>query len=714
MTGRGRVGPPIWIDPRRREGPPGAKPTDIAGMASPGAFPDPVRRAGPPRRRGRPSSRRKVLIDHCPDLAGYDQALVRRAAGSLKGHPRSLVLLGSYLDRQADETRSQLLERLCVESRGRDKALGWFLRIYESWLEASPSILQALRVLALFERSAKTSYVNAIRKQEASIAGITENLANQGDGEWLETLEELKRLNLLTVGEPAGMQTFGGGTTLAIPPEVRDHLAGSLRERFEEPCRKCHQYLYEINMSKYNDKIRDPDQLSEMLELCVAAYHGCQAAKGDDFLDVFMHVYWRCMQRGSDRYNTYMLGRPGIELVALSICLGSLLCRESLDDLRRKGKKEGVEKIKRFYVLGLEERGLQYWHLARFEEACASFGKAFVALDQVFRQDSYPDDRVMIQRRLGEIYLYWGNMEKAELHTHKALSMVAKTEERTEGLPPSDAAQETPAGPTRKADGRYLSIEFDRELELSTTENINWYEPVDAMVQRARYFDLVDQPDEAEKLFNEARTLAQKVQHLENLTSVWLLWHAEHLINRGKFLEARIMAQAAINAEEDKSKVLLKIVQEFVWQYAYAAGMIEETKATGQPLEEDLVVEFERHVAGLEKTGQLPHLPYGWLAMAKVYQAAHRWDQAFRSLEETRLLSCCFEMRLHETDCYLGYAEFYHARSHSDSRERDDLKMAGRYLADAFQRASELKYRRSLGKIRRLAEKIYGTGTGLD
>ena len=40
--------------------------------------------------------------------------------------------------------------------------------------------------------------------------------------------------------------------------------------------------------------------------------------------------------------------------------------------------------------------------------------------------------------------------------------------------------------------------------------------------------------------------------------------------------------------------------------------------------------------------------------------------------------------------------------------------MAGRYLADAFQRASELKYRRSLGKIRRLAEKIYGTGTGLD
>ncbi len=126
------------------------------------------------------------------------------------------------------------------------------------------------------------------------------------------------------------------------------------------------------------------------------------------------------------------------------------------------------------------------------------------------------------------------------------------------------------------------------------------------------------------------------------------------------------------------------------------------------PLSDNVVSDFVKVVEDLEKAGQLPHLPYGWLAMARVYRAAHEWEKAFCKLEETRLLSRCFEMKMHEIDCYLGYAEVYYARSRSKDRKEEDLKNAGRYLADAFQLASDLNYGFSLDRLQQLAQKVYG------
>ena len=403
-----------------------------------------------------------------------------------------------------------------------------------------------------------------------------------------------------------------------------------------------------------------------------------------------METYWRRLQNGSDRYNTYGLGMPELELVALSNFLGSPLA-QSLEDLQRLPAEENADWIKKFHILMRQERGLQYWHRARFKDAIGELGSARTAIERLFGADKYCDDIAMIERRSGEIYLYWGNLTAADERTESAMNVTRELDHET----------------SYRA-SRYLANEFDKlgGIEIAKTESINWYEPMDVRVQRARVLDMSNKPDEAEVLFKEGESLAGKMLGRPHLPYVWLFWYADFLINRDKFDDAKTKARDAIRG--DMSKVLLRVVQRFVFEYADVLLRIRESDKAGVPLREEAVRDFEKVVAGLEQAGQLPHMPYGWLAMAKVYQASHQWDKALSTLDEVRTLSRCFEMKLHEADCYMGYADVYYARWKSRDKEPEDLKRAGAHLAEAFQLAGALEYERSIVRLRRLARTIYG------
>ncbi len=146
--------------------------------------------------------RAKVLLQRLPGLTegnenlGRDvERLVNNVAGRLGGHPLSLDLLGTYLNRQPDDAKRKLLNQLRNEGGDGDKGPGGFLRIFERWLEELPECLQALRLLALFERPARASLLDNLRK--INIAGITDRLVELSDDEWQKTLDRLRDLNLL-------------------------------------------------------------------------------------------------------------------------------------------------------------------------------------------------------------------------------------------------------------------------------------------------------------------------------------------------------------------------------------------------------------------------------------------------------------------------------------------------------------------------------------
>ena len=217
----------------------------------------------------------RVLLHRCPGLRTHPQELVERAGSRLAGHPESLVLLGTYLSRQSDETRQELLNQLVKERGDGQHGPSWFLPIYERWLVESLPRVQALRLLALFVRPAKSSLVDAIREQ--SIPGITDELIELSPDQWQEILGELTKLNLLRVGKPDVPQLPDSETRLDIPSKVREYFARSVQVEFPESWGRGQRLLYE-SYSKQKDA--PPGSHEEMVQLCVAACHGCRARSG--------------------------------------------------------------------------------------------------------------------------------------------------------------------------------------------------------------------------------------------------------------------------------------------------------------------------------------------------------------------------------------------------------------------------------------------------
>ncbi len=300
----------------------------------------------------------------------------------------------------------------------------------------------------------------------------------------------------------------------------RAYLVGRLREDFEGSWHEGHCHLYKLYAAQCEYSLPEPttdkSQLEKlqrtMMQLSAAAYHGCQAGKR---LEVFKDVYWGRMQRGSDRFNTYMLGTPSLELVALANILDALLGD------RVEGENLDEEALT-VYAVVLEERGLQYWHLGRFREATEALCMARTELIRNFGSNEVvANDLAMIERRLGEIYLYWGNMDRASYHTGEAVKRVRKYEDKH-----------------GKEHSKYLSGYFDEKKGIEPSESINWYEPVDVRVQRARVLGLSNRPNDAEKLFDEAEELAKEMRDRPHMRYVWLLWYAEFLIDIGKFEDA--------------------------------------------------------------------------------------------------------------------------------------------------------------------------------
>jgi tetratricopeptide (TPR) repeat protein len=80
-------------------------------------------------------------------------------------------------------------------------------------------------------------------------------------------------------------------------------------------------------------------------------------------------------------------------------------------------------------------------------------------------------------------------------------------------------------------------------------------------------------------------------------------------------------------------------------------------------------------VDGLRQAGQLDDLPRGLLARAELRRLKSEFDRARQDVHEAMSITTRGGMRLHQTDCHLGYARLHLAEGDKE-RARDHLRTA--------------------------------------
>ncbi|MCP4694906.1 MAG: hypothetical protein GY859_43160, partial [Desulfobacterales bacterium] len=163
-----------------------------------------------------------------------------------------------------------------------------------------------LRMLGLFDRPAEKEAIDAIQGGDA-IPGLTEQIHDLPEADWLRLFEELRASGLLA------RKSDHRPDTLDCHPLVREHFGEKLRDDHPEAWKEAHGRLYEYYKDLPEKKL--PDTLEEMEPLFAAVAHGCQAGRHQEALD---DVYWERIIRKQEAYSLKKLGAFGSDLAALS------------------------------------------------------------------------------------------------------------------------------------------------------------------------------------------------------------------------------------------------------------------------------------------------------------------------------------------------------------------------------------------------------------
>jgi len=174
----------------------------------------------------------------------------------------------------------------------------------QRWGE-NPSV-QALRILGLFDRPAELAAVEAVRRSPA-IAGLTDQLQNLTEGQWLDVLENLRQHKLLAPRSRHNLDI------LDCHSLVREHFGEKLKAGNAAAWKEAHSRLYEYY--KAVPKKEFPDTLEEMGPLYAAVVHGCLARRYQETID---EVFWPRILRGDEHYSWKKLGSFGLDLMAIS------------------------------------------------------------------------------------------------------------------------------------------------------------------------------------------------------------------------------------------------------------------------------------------------------------------------------------------------------------------------------------------------------------
>ena len=221
-------------------------------------------------------------------VQGPDEEL-QRASQDFDNHALALTLLGNLLVKRyhGDIYKRDTIPTVLDEHKQGAHARR-ILRQYEHLFKDKPE-LDVLRILGLFDRPADKGALKILRKLSARA--------------WAEALENLKDARLVEYEDLDG--------PLDCHPLIREHFAEEYRTSKPEEFRAAQAQLYEY-YSKLAPEL--PDTLEGMEPLFHAVYHGCQAGRHLEALDVLPeHIL-----HGGDYFLVNKLGAFGVDLSLLA------------------------------------------------------------------------------------------------------------------------------------------------------------------------------------------------------------------------------------------------------------------------------------------------------------------------------------------------------------------------------------------------------------
>lgn len=183
---------------------------------------------------------------------------------------------------------------------------------------------------------------------------------------------------------------------------------------------------------------------------------------------------------------------------------------------------------------------------------------------------------------------------------------------------------------------------------------------------------------EAQALFREAEEMQKKHQpHCPLLYCRRGFWYCSLLLTQGKQEEVLTRAQQTLQWEE-----------QWHWRLEVALDHLSlgrahmmQTQSEGTGDYSQAADHLERAVDGLRRAGQQQYTPLGLLARAELRRVKGELDKAQRDLDEAFSIAARSKMRLHETDCHLGYAHLHLARGEKD-KARESLDKAKQLIAE--------------------------------
>jgi len=267
----------------------------------------------------------------------------------------------------------------------------------QRWGE-SPAV-QVLRILGLFDRPAELAAVDAVRRPQV-IVGLTDQLQNLTEGEWLEVLENLRQHKLLAPRSRHNLDT------LDCHPLVREHFGEKLKAGNAASWKEAHSRLYEF--FKAVPKKEFPDTLEEMGPLYAAVGHGCQAERYQEALN---QVYvWRILRR-DEHFSWRKFGLFNADLAALS----GFFDVPWLQPVANLGEAD-----KKFV---LHQAALYMRALGRLTEAAQSYQAALEASTVI---EDWTNANITAGD-LGELYLILGDLPRALKYAQQSVDLADRS-----------------------------------------------------------------------------------------------------------------------------------------------------------------------------------------------------------------------------------------------------------------------------------------------
>lgn len=231
---------------------------------------------------------------------------MRIVCQEMRGHPLTLILLGTYLVDawKGDIQRwSEVVFPITDGEEGRHAQR--IIQAYDEWYGPGPE-RAALRLLGLFDRPAPRSLVRALREAPI-IVGVTEPLVGLGEAEWNRCLSHLRRARLIV--------EVDGTEALDAHPLIRAYFGAVFQQENPIGFRTAHGRLFEY-LRDWGKRSPDTvsDTLAELEPLLLAVYHGCQANR----LPEALALYQERVRRGELHFTVYELNAVGADLAVVA------------------------------------------------------------------------------------------------------------------------------------------------------------------------------------------------------------------------------------------------------------------------------------------------------------------------------------------------------------------------------------------------------------